>query len=175
MALTVEEKPTRARRKQPELEEVTVWAFVNESGFSGLDDSEDFPITGVGQRFKVSKSAAPRFCAYGLDKSSKSPLDALDYAGGAIVCRLRLRGTFTADRQHFYALEAEVLQRADATKLLHSFACLVAEQALLRERAAGREPDPRLRAAIEAKRAWLRGEIDDLALDAARRRRLGRR
>ena len=46
-------------------------------------------------------------------------------------------------------------------KLLHEFACWCAEQALLREREAGREPDARSWAAVEAKRKWLNGEIDD--------------
>lgn len=52
--------------------------------------------------------------------------------------------------------------------LLRVAACLFAETALERERKAGREPDPRSWAAIDAKRAWLRGEIDAAALAAAR-------
>ena len=52
--------------------------------------------------------------------------------------------------------------------ILHEFMCWCAEQALVREREAGREPDPRSWAAIEAKRAWLRGEIDGKVLAAAR-------
>ena len=51
--------------------------------------------------------------------------------------------------------------------ILHEFMCWCAEQALVREREAGREPDPRSWAAIEAKRAWLRGEIDGKVLAAA--------
>ena len=51
---------------------------------------------------------------------------------------------------------------------LHEFACRCAEAALLREREAEREPDARCWAAIEAKRAWLRGEIDSDQLGAAR-------
>jgi hypothetical protein len=35
------------------------------------------------------------------------------------------------------------------------------------ERKSGREPDPRTWAAIEAKRKWLRGEIDNKQLSAA--------
>jgi hypothetical protein len=51
--------------------------------------------------------------------------------------------------------------------LLWEWACWCAERALLHERKEGREPDPRSWAAIEARRAWLRGEIDDEALRAA--------
>ena len=50
---------------------------------------------------------------------------------------------------------------------LHELACRFAETALKAEREAGREPDARSLAAIEAKRAWLRGEINDNQLSAA--------
>ena len=52
--------------------------------------------------------------------------------------------------------------------ILHEFACRIAEAVLMRERRAGREPDPRSWAAIDAKRKWLRGEIGDKELHAAR-------
>ena len=47
------------------------------------------------------------------------------------------------------------------------FAADCAERALIRERAAGREPDARSWAAIDAARAYARGEIDDAARAAA--------
>jgi len=50
---------------------------------------------------------------------------------------------------------------------LHEFGCIVTEQALIREREAGREPHPDSWAAIEAKRKWLRGEITNKELKAA--------
>lgn len=53
-------------------------------------------------------------------------------------------------------------------KGLHELACIYAEEALNCERAAGCEPDPALWAAIAAKRAWLRGDIADEQLHAAR-------
>ena len=46
---------------------------------------------------------------------------------------------------------------------LHKFACACAERALSRVE----NPDPRSVAAIEAKRAWMKGEISDAELDAA--------
>ncbi len=48
--------------------------------------------------------------------------------------------------------------------ILHEFACRCAEYAL----SFADNPDPRSIAAIEAKRKWLRGEITDKELDAAR-------
>ncbi|MCI9553017.1 MAG: hypothetical protein HFE94_05730 [Acutalibacter sp.] len=49
--------------------------------------------------------------------------------------------------------------------MLHEFACRCAEEALKLVE----EPDPRSVAAIEAKRKWLRGEIGDRELEAARK------
>jgi hypothetical protein len=51
---------------------------------------------------------------------------------------------------------------------MHELACRFAEDALKRERKAGREPDPRSWAAIDAKRKWLRKAITDNDLAAAR-------
>ncbi len=51
---------------------------------------------------------------------------------------------------------------------LHELACRFAEEALLAERADGREPNEKSWAAIAAKRAWLRGEIDDEELRFSR-------
>jgi hypothetical protein len=48
------------------------------------------------------------------------------------------------------------------------FACDCAEQALVRERCAGREPDPRSWRAIEVSRAYARGEATLEELEAAR-------
>lgn len=51
----------------------------------------------------------------------------------------------------------------------HEAACAFAERALVRERDCGRDPDPRSWEAIEAKRAWLRGELTDHELLTARK------
>ena len=56
----------------------------------------------------------------------------------------------------------------DAGRVLREFACDCAERALLREREAGREPDPRSWAAVEAARRFARGEATAEELDAAR-------
>jgi len=91
--------------------------------------------------------------AEGLEYVSPRALDALQRYPGTTICRIDQSGT--------------VLAMADATTVLHEFACWSAEQALLGERKAGREPDKRSWAAIETKRKWLRGEATDEELDAA--------
>ena len=69
-----------------------------------------------------------------------------------------------AEDKLWVVLREEFLPEA----LLYEFACFVAESLLQAERAEGREPDVRSWAAIEARRSWLRGEIDDTTLAAAR-------
>jgi hypothetical protein len=86
-----------------------------------------------------------------VECASPRALDALRYAHGTIVCRTDPSG--------------KVLAMADATKILHEFACWSAEQALLQ---VGHEIDPRSWAALEVKRKWLKGEATDEELDAAR-------
>jgi hypothetical protein len=105
-------------------------------------------------------------CENGMHASLRA-LDALQYAPGAIVCRVELSGEIVEGHDKLCARHRKVLAMADATKTLHEFACWCAEQALLREREAGREPDVRSWAAIEVKRRWLKGEATDTELDAA--------
>lgn len=64
-----------------------------------------------------------------------------------------------------WAVLREEMLSAEA---LYEFACRVAEHALMKARKEGREPDLRSWAAIAAKRKWLRGEITNDELDAAR-------
>jgi hypothetical protein len=99
--------------------------------------------------------------------ASLRALEALQYAEGAIVCQVELSGEILESHNLLCAQHCKVLTMADATTVLHEFGCLCAEQALLREREAGREPDPRSWAAIEVKRKWLRGEATDKKLEAA--------
>lgn len=106
-------------------------------------------------------------CRRGLHASRRA-IDALSYAPGPIVCRVRLDGEIIEGIDKAVATKRTCLWMADATNVLHEFACWCAEQAMLKEREVGHEPDPRLWAAIEAKRRWLRGEITDEELAVVR-------
>jgi hypothetical protein len=105
-------------------------------------------------------------CEYGLHASKKA-FDALKYAPGSIVCRVELRGKILEADDKACAEQRKVLAIADATSVLHEFACWCAEGALKRERKAGREPDKRSWDAIKTKRRWLRGNASDDELAAA--------
>jgi hypothetical protein len=106
-------------------------------------------------------------CENGLHASFRA-MDALKYAPGCIVCRVSLSGERQVDSDKVCARSRTVLWLADAGLTLHEFACLLAEQTLVRAAAAGHKTDPRSLAAVAAKRAWLRQEISDEALDEAR-------
>ena len=84
------------------------------------------------------------------------PLDALRHATGPIVCRVETTATPSGR-------SVKVLWIADASEVLHAFACDVAEQAM---NDAG-ETDERCRNAIAVKRRWIIGEATDEELKAA--------
>ena len=102
-------------------------------------------------------------CAFGLHASERL-IDALQYAPGAILCRVELSGRILRDTDKVVAERREILWRVDATRTLHEFALWCAREAL----AHIKNPDERSLAALDAKEAWLRGEITDQQLDAAR-------
>jgi hypothetical protein len=102
-------------------------------------------------------------CESGLHASVRA-IDALKYAPGPIVCRVELGGNIRRDTDKCVAEKRTCLAMIDATTIFHEFACCCAEVALL----IAEVDDSRCWQAIEAKRAWLRGEIDDHALAAPR-------
>ena len=114
----------------------------------------------------------PEVCRSGLH-CSPNPLVALRAAPSraTVVHRVRLSGLIVAGTglaQGKYASQARtVLWAADAERTLRLVAADYAERALLAERARGREPGPRSWAAVEATRAYARGEIDAARLAAA--------
>ena len=114
----------------------------------------------VGVTLKIEGS--PVLCERGFHASIRA-IDAVYYAPGALVCRVRLGGEIIHGDDKLVATERTVLWMADATNALHECACLFAEEALR----AAKVNDPRCHAAIDAKRKWLRVEIDDDALSAA--------
>jgi hypothetical protein len=131
------------------------WHFLPDDGCLRWGSKEKVE---VGKTLRITRQ--PVLCEVGFHASRRA-IDALGYAPGALVCRVRLGGIIVEDHNKAAAQERTVLWMADATKTLHEFACDVAEDALklIDKR------DPRSIAAIETKRKWLRGEAnaDDLA------------
>lgn len=97
-------------------------------------------------------------CSNGLH-ASVNVIDALQYAPGHVLCFVGVSGDVQIGKDKICGRNRRVLTIKDVSAELHEFAILCAERALLREREAGREPDPRSWSIIEAKRMWLREEL----------------
>ncbi|WP_461367558.1 hypothetical protein [Candidatus Darwinibacter acetoxidans] len=142
-------------------ERIQVWHFIRADYRTG----ERRLKVEVGQTLSVEGPL--KLCKHGLHGSRKA-LDALYYAPGPVACLDEIWGDIIEGDDKLCGRYRKCLAMIDATYILHEFGCRCPERALTREREMGREPDPRSWAAIDAKRKWLRGEIDDAKLAAAR-------
>lgn len=102
----------------------------------------------------------PILCKHGLHASERI-LDALVYAPGPVVCRVKVSGTIVRGADKLVGTRRKILGMGDIGTLLHEWACDVAEDACRRAEVL----DGRSLGAIEVKRRWLRGEstYDELA------------
>ena len=104
----------------------------------------------------------PVMCATGLHASRRA-LDAIDMAPGPWIRLVSLGGQQIHNVSKSCATERHIIASADATSALHELVCVTSEAALL----LADVDDPVCWRAIEAKRAWMRGECSDADLAAA--------
>ena len=114
----------------------------------------------VGRSYRVEPPIIP--CRRGLHGSLRL-IDALGFASSSILTRCRYDGTIVHEADKLAASERTVLWLGDIELILHEAACVFAEGELR----VAKVTAPRSWAAIEAKRAWLRGEITKEELAAA--------
>ena len=100
-------------------------------------------------------------CRSGLHASIRA-LDALKYARGSIVCRVRCSRDIVMGTDKIMCRRRVVSWTLDAANTLHEFACHLAQKAL---RSSGVTSD-RAWNAIRVKRDWLAGEATDRQLAA---------
>lgn len=108
-------------------------------------------------------------CSRGFHASVRA-IDALGYAQGNVVERVRLSGVVVKGADKMVATRRAclwVLTREDTERCLWVAACNFAQVALDAERAAGRTPDPRSQAAIDTRLRWINDEVTDAELCAA--------
>ena len=116
--------------------------------------------TKIGETYHVEPPI--KICSHGLHGSRKV-LDALGYSNGQILTLCEVWGEFDEQSDKIVAEYRRPLWGKDISPELNEWACCNAEVALL----IAEVEDPRSWNVIEAKRAWLRGEISDEELDAA--------
>ena len=134
--------------------------------FAGATLRDGRPLPRKGDVLTHEGEVVP--CESGLH-ASEHALDALCFAPGARIARVRLSGVVIAHGGDKYAasVRENLTDYADATRTLHEFACWCATQTLDREEAAGRIVDPRSRRAVAVKLDWLGGRATDGQLAAA--------
>lgn len=140
--------------------EIEAWHFLSEDKKLRYGDKREV-IVGK----KLVHKGEIVLCKSGFHASTKA-LDALGYAPGPVICRVKLSGEIKHDVDKLVASERTVLWMVDATNTLHEFGCWAAEQVLhfFEEKFSD---DKRPRKAIEAKRKWIKGEISDHELGRA--------
>ena len=144
-------------------ETILGWHFCAEDKRLGYDDGREII---EGETLRVE--GEPALCQHGLHASERL-IDALKYAPGPILCRVELSDGIIKGDDKAVARARKTLWMFDATNALRDFAATVAEQALVAERAAGREPDPRSWAAVQFMRDLLAGKIKEEDQEAARK------
>ena len=138
------------------------WHFANNDLRLGYDDGREIV---AGESLRVE--GAPVLCETGLHGSIRL-LDALQYAPGHMLCRVELSDGIIEGDNKAVARERKTLWIFNAENALRDFAATVAENALLAERVAGRDPDPRSWAAVQFVRDLLAGKINPKDQQAAR-------
>jgi len=105
-------------------------------------------------------------CRHGYH-ASIDIMNALQYAPGPILRRVRCSGEIIEGNDKLVCRRRTEIYRVDLTRVLREWACWCATRALEHERAAGREPDPRSWAAVDVALKYARGEATTYELAIA--------
>ncbi len=119
-----------------------------------------------GLKLVLPESARIVPCEYGLHASVRA-IDALSFAPGPIVQRVRLSGRVVEQKDKAAASERETLWVMDASLALHISAVNFAQVALDAQMARGVAIDQRSQNALDVKLRWLGGQSSDSELAAA--------
>ena len=133
-----------------------VWHFLRQNWETNSGSIK----TKVGDTYHVEPPI--KICSRGMHGSRKV-LDALGHLAGPILTLCEVWGEFAEQSGKIVAEYRRPLWGKDISTELNEWACCNAEVALL----VAEIEDSRCWEAIEAKRAWLRGEISDKELAAA--------
>ena len=93
--------------------DVLAWHFVGDA----LRDGRPIPVDGVTLKHKGKLE----LCASGLHASERL-IDALQYAPGPILCRVKMGGTIKKESDQLVARQRTILWRVNSTDVLRKFA-----------------------------------------------------
>ena len=105
-------------------------------------------------------------CRHGYHASTDI-LDAMKYAPGPILRRVRCSGKIIEQNDKLVCRRRTEIWRYDCTRVLRLWACWCTRRTLQRERDAGREPDPRSWVAVDVAERYAHGKATDDELSAA--------
>ena len=138
------------------------WHFLPADGMLRY---HDYRSPRVGQTLTMMEGNIPKPCHNGMH-ASKRAIDALTYAPGPIACRVVLSGHIVEAFDKAAATERTISAMADASDLLHKFACYCAETVL---HLAGDEVEACTRV-LALKRQWAHMRDDAVKLDDEKHR-----
>jgi hypothetical protein len=146
---------------------VLAWHFVNASRTLQYD-AESLAVE-PGYIYSIADHETPALCECGMHGSRRA-IDALQFAPGPVICRVRIFGDVREDKDKLVGRHREVLWMADATEALHRMSVWAVRNTPLPD---GRKvwdllTDERSRRAVEVKELWIDGKATDVELDAAR-------
>jgi hypothetical protein len=107
--------------------------------------------------------------------SSPTPWDGLSYAQGNVLCLVEISEPEAQQDDKYVSRTRKLIKAINVEHELRAFACDVAEEALTKEREAGREPDARSWNAIAVGVGRRQGRRQGRRLGRRQGRRLGRR
>jgi len=99
--------------RKPRTHTVTAYHFVGET----LRDGRPIPPDGEW----LTEPGTPVLCSHGLH-ASRHPADALKYAPGSTLCRVKLSGVIVEGDDKLAATSRMIIERIDATSLLREYA-----------------------------------------------------
>lgn len=137
---------------------IDAWHFIRSDRRLGYDSSG--LIVEPGFVYSIERDRTPKICIYGMH-GSRHPFDALKYAAGPVVCRVRIWGAVEHGGNKLVGRNREVLWMADASKELRLFACWCVRRVwrLL--------TDERSRRAVEVAETFAHGRTAIMELRAA--------
>jgi hypothetical protein len=151
----------------PRTRSILAWHWLAADRRLGFDDGR---LVEPGQTLTVD--GEPELCKNGLH-ASRSILDALGYAPGPIICRVRLSGRIVEGDDKLVGTERRCLWMVDATTILRKWAIWCAERALDRVGVRVNLVDSDLRAlsavrdVLDCARRYLTGDATESTLIAA--------